>query len=266
MVLGARIRTSPLGGRDLTAYLASMLESCTTDPYSAQPLRRRLGIARAVKERHAYVADDFAREVCSVGQGVGVGGVDGLVSWIMGLRRLRNSRIQTLFESINDTGDPRGWRLCAGGARRDEVPARPDARPVRCVSPLIIIKVFIASVFSYIHKPSTTHPTNASDTALGKCVLVPGADTSRISPRKDGDTGDDASIVVSCMARLPDGSALRFRVGKERFHCPELLFDPTLFGGDGEGEEDGGGGEGRDAGKNKTRRCVLCGFTPIFSP
>lgn len=64
MVLGARIRTSPLGGRDLTAYLASMLESCTTDPYSAQPLRRRLGIARAVKERHAYVVEDFAGEVC----------------------------------------------------------------------------------------------------------------------------------------------------------------------------------------------------------
>lgn len=63
MVLGVRVQTTPLGGRDLTAYLASMLDSCTTDPYSAQPLRRRLGIARLVKERHAYVAGDFVAEV-----------------------------------------------------------------------------------------------------------------------------------------------------------------------------------------------------------
>ena len=63
MILPAGVRTTPLGGRDLTAYLAAMLESCTTDPYSAQSARRRLDIARAVKERHAYVAADFEAEV-----------------------------------------------------------------------------------------------------------------------------------------------------------------------------------------------------------
>jgi hypothetical protein len=63
MILPAGVRTTPLGGGDLTAYLASMLESCTTDPYSAQSARRRFDIARAVKERHAYVAEDFEAEV-----------------------------------------------------------------------------------------------------------------------------------------------------------------------------------------------------------
>lgn len=85
MVLGARVQTAPLGGRDLTAYLASMLESCTTDPYSAQPMRRRLGIARAVKDRHAYVAGDFAAEVrsgrCGRGWSGGVGFGEG---WLIG--------------------------------------------------------------------------------------------------------------------------------------------------------------------------------------
>ena len=63
MLLPKGVRTTPLGGRDLTAYLASMLESCTADAYSAQSARRRLDIARAVKERHAYVAADFEAEV-----------------------------------------------------------------------------------------------------------------------------------------------------------------------------------------------------------
>jgi hypothetical protein len=63
MALSVGIKSTPLGGGDLTAYLASMLESCTTDPYSAQTARRRLDIARAVKERHAYVAGDFEAEV-----------------------------------------------------------------------------------------------------------------------------------------------------------------------------------------------------------
>lgn len=95
-------------------------------------------------------------------------------------------------------------------------------------------------------------------------MLVPGADTSRVSPRKDDDTGDDASIVVSCMARLPDGSVLRFRVGKELFHCGELLFDPTLFGGDGEGEEDGGGAEESDDAGKEQEDAFCVGLLPYF--
>ncbi len=63
MLLHKGIRTTPLGGRDVTAYLASMLESCTADAYSAQSAHRRLDIARVVKERHAYVAADFEAEV-----------------------------------------------------------------------------------------------------------------------------------------------------------------------------------------------------------
>lgn len=47
----------------MTAYLADMLESCTTDPYSAQHERRRLDMARAVKEKCAYVPLDFEAEV-----------------------------------------------------------------------------------------------------------------------------------------------------------------------------------------------------------
>lgn len=80
--------------------------------------------------------------------------------------------------------------------------------------------------------PVTTH-TNTTDTAPGKRVQVVGADGS---PRKGDAT---AAVLVSCTARLPDGSELRFRVGKELFHCPELLFRPDLFG-EGIGEEEKG--------------------------
>lgn len=40
--------------------------------------------------------------------------------------------------------------------------------------------------------------------------------------------GKESSLLVNCNARLPDGSVLRFHVGKERFHCAELLFRPEL--------------------------------------
>jgi len=39
---------------------------------------------------------------------------------------------------------------------------------------------------------------------------------------------------ITCTARLPDGSELRFRVRKELFHCGELLFRPELSAGSGE--------------------------------
>jgi hypothetical protein len=50
------------------------------------------------------------------------------------------------------------------------------------------------------------------------------------------DAAAPSTTAVTCTARLPDGAELHFRMSKELFHCPELLFRPQLFAGGGDGE------------------------------
>ena len=57
------IKTAPVGGADLTIYMADMLLSCQNETYSSMIPRRRLDLARQIKERHAYVAKDFEQQV-----------------------------------------------------------------------------------------------------------------------------------------------------------------------------------------------------------
>ncbi len=70
--------------------------------------------------------------------------------------------------------------------------------------------------------PTNRLPLHCADTAPGKRVTVAMADAAT------------TASAITCTARLPDGSELRFRVRKELFHCGELLFRPELSAGSGE--------------------------------
>lgn len=66
------------------------------------------------------------------------------------------------------------------------------------------------------------------DDGNGKGASAP----SGVQPVNDErDRGRARDIRVSAESRLPDGSQLALELDIERFHCTEVLFDPTLFEG-----------------------------------
>jgi actin-related protein len=69
MVVDTAVRTSSLGGRDLTEFMSDMLLSRKNEVFSTLVPRKQLEAARRLKERHCYVALDFDKEVRRQGAG-----------------------------------------------------------------------------------------------------------------------------------------------------------------------------------------------------
>jgi actin-related protein len=57
-------QTYDLGGNDLDAYMAALLLSRKNETFNQNLERRQHKDARDIKERHAFVAQDFESEVC----------------------------------------------------------------------------------------------------------------------------------------------------------------------------------------------------------
>ena len=213
IIMKSAIETCGVGGEHCTDFMELLLSAQHSDAFSTLLPRRKKLISRLIKEQYSFIASNFDKAVEDYG----------------GFRfdtvkpKSKNT-ITTVSSSSNvllNTGN--------GNGNGSEDHSNPNSRPVS-------MRILVKTPSQMEKKKNGDSNYNDNDSEFEEiersAVSIP-----TLSPINRDDASD---IIRDYVFSLPNGHDITLSVDKERFHCCEVLFTPSIYHGDGSSSRERG--------------------------
>jgi actin-related protein len=213
IIMKSAIETCGVGGEHCTDFMELLLSAQHSDAFSTLLPRRKKLISRLIKEQYSFIAYNFDKAVEDYG----------------GFRfdtvkpKSKNT-ITTVSSSSNvllNTGN--------GNGNGSEDHSNPNSRPVS-------MRILVKTPSQMEKKKNGDSNYNDNDSEFEEiersAVSIP-----TISPINRDNASD---IIRDYVFSLPNGHDITLSVDKERFHCCEVLFTPSIYHGDGSSSRERG--------------------------